>query len=337
MIQTFRDEPHYRIENGCLRLDFDLRSEFPYFNFLWVKPSPEADYQRYCNFGVEAMPFPVKQPEPSETPANVWLMGHDYKVKELDFEEGDDKAILQVSYPPPMVVAGEISALAGGEQRAAFPDWGQSYWDEVETIHCAAQAFWTLRDGEPYADLRVRPSYGELLSLIPLFHHGFCGHDQLPHHVFAGGRFYSAQAPDGSWPSHHELGEDGDASKAQMDLQDDQVFVFFNERLGSTTMIVALDSPHPEGFFFLGRNESPVDPNNPNGFYAEAAQKSSYQPETVYSRGFTEIILFLEVDPSKPLPRLRIGFYPNSPLRYGEATAIREFVQSKPEFARYSL
>jgi hypothetical protein len=336
-IRTDRPSPTtYIIENGHVRLEFDLRTEFPWFNTLWLFDAARGDYRRFCHFGVEAMPAPPPPPPGiiDPPPYNVWLMGHRYTVKELQLSAR--RAQIRAAYPPPMVVVGELSQLArGAKGLQTFPDWPDEYWNHVDTMPCSIQAFWSMEAGQPWIELEMKGVLGELLAIMPMLHHGFAGHSDIPHHCFAGGRFLSARAPDGSWPSHFELFEDTNATRAQLDYANEQVFVFFGSEPESTAVAIALSEPHPEGFFFLGRNESAVDPANPGGFFAEAAKRAPWRPDVIHTKGFNEQTMFFEVPRKGRMPRLRMAFYPNSPLPYGDADALRAFIAAHPELTSF--
>jgi len=333
-IRTDRPTPdRYLLENGLVRLEWDLRSEFPFFNFIWLKNTTTGEWRRWCNMGVEAMPVPPPAPPGVIDPPayNVWLMGHRYTAKELQLSAR--RAQVRVAYPPPMVVVGELSQLAKGRGIADFPNWPEQYWETLDTMPCSVQAMWSMEAGQPYVDLEPRAAYGELMSIMPMLHHGFCGHDDIPHYLYAGGRFYAAQAPDGSWPSHYELfDDDARGDRAQIDFGAEQVYLFFGSRPGSTAVAIVLHEPHPQGFLFAGRNESPVDASTKMGFFAQAAAKGDWQPGTIHKHGFTDQTLFLEVPrDGRPLPKVRFAFYPDSPLPYGDAQALKAFIAERPE------
>jgi hypothetical protein len=342
-----RRDHRFVAENGRIRLDFDLRSEFPYFNFIHLAPEVGAEYRRFCNFGVEGMPAASEllaemgadaeefaSDADAGPPPTVWLMGHDYKAKVLRREEGG-RLDLQISYPPPMVVAGELSALGGGGDQRGFPDWGEYYWEKVETMQSAIQAIWTLEAGQPWLDLQVVPALGTFAALMPMLLHGFCGHDDIPQRAFIGGRFCDCQSPRGDYFASSELIEQGRGALLDHSLAQNRLFLFFGEEPNSTAIAVGLHRPDPNGFLHLGQNEPSADSHNPDAPFAEAARRGDWQPDRVRGRGFLEQIFFLDAQPGQTPAKLRIGFYPNSPLPYGQATKVRAWIASKPELAPF--
>lgn len=350
----FRREGHrVHAENGLVRLDFDTRTEFPWFNHVWLAPHVGAPYERWCCFGVEGMPAPseifaelgedaLAGAPAEEERGTVWLMGHDYKVKVLQHDE--ERLVVQATYPPPMVVVGELSALGGAGDDAStasrpalasFPDWPAEYWHDVETMQHGLQAVWTLERGRPYVDLQVIPVLGDFVAVLPILVHGGSGHPWTPQCAFAGGRFRHACSPDGSHVSYLELAAQGRLEEFQLPLADQRFFLFFGEEERSTALGIALGEAHPAGLLHLGINECAADPANPNGHFAAAAARGDWRPNRHFGLGFLDQTLFLEATPGRPVPRVRYYFYPRSPLPYGDAGAVRRWTEERPEIVEF--
>jgi hypothetical protein len=339
-----RDGRRLIASNGRVALDFDLRSGFPFFNFVWLADAPGASYRRFCNFGAEAMPDPGEvlaelgvepndapaEGEEAAPPATVWLMGHDYKAKPL--RHAPERLDLQVTYPPPMIVVAEMSALAGsdGAALADFPDgWGELYWERVETTQHSIQAVWSMEAGQPWVDLQMIPALGRFVSLMPSLHHGFCGHADIPMGAWLGGRFSNPRSPSGDYVAHTELMLEGRGGLLHHAFGEKRLFLFFGEEPNSTAIAIGLHAADENGFLFLGQNESGAAPEGP---FHEAASRGAWRPESVVERGFTDQTLFLDAGtPGRALSKVRYAFYQNEPLPYGNATKIREWAASKPE------
>jgi len=343
------ERPHLRrhgdvvsLDNGLLRLECDTRTEFPFYNRVSIAESVGRPFRTYCHWGCEAMPepselvAPSEDGEPQESPKEtVWLMGHDYRVKA--HEHDNERLVAMITYSPPMVVVGELSALGGGNDLRGFPDWGDAYWDRVETVQASVQIFATLEAGARWIDFAPRTALGKLVAIAPMLLHGAAGHDDVPPYLAlvdpAGAvQFLTAQGPDGAWPTHHELIEQGIPLQVQQPWANRRALVLFSERPDGVTVVMGLHKATPDAWLLLGRNVCGADPSHPEAAFAAAAATAPHLPRTFHHRGFTEQTCLLPADQHRAITPVRIGFYPKAPLPYGQADAIRAFLNARPEW-----